>query len=1144
MRVVLDGNQAAARVAYRCSEVVAIYPITPASPMGEYADQWSSEGIPNLWGEVPRIVEMQSEGGAAGAVHGSLQAGSLTTTFTASQGLLLMLPNMFKIAGELTSTVFHIAARTVATHALSIFGDHSDVMAVRASGWAMLFADSVQQAQDFALISHVATLHARVPFLHVFDGFRTSHEETAVEVLSEQDMLALLPADKVREHRQRALSPENPQLRGSAQNPDTFFQSREAANPYYDACPAHVEQAMRAFARQTGREYQLFEYVGHPLAERVVVAMGSACQTLEQTVQALQEQGERVGVLKVRLFRPFASGALLANLPSSVRRLAVLDRCREPGAVGEPLFQDVLSALAEAGRDCLVCGGRYGLASKEFTPAMAAAVFTHLREDTPRRRFTVGIRDDVSGLSLPVDSGFCLEEPGTVRAVFWGLGSDGTVGANKNTIRIIGEETGLYAQGYFVYDSKKAGARTVSHLRFGPHPIRQPYLIQKASFVAIHQWEFLRRYPVLDGVEPGASVLLNCPHAPEQAWEQLPQWFRSAAREQQLKLSIIDANRLARELGLGGRINTIMQTCFFALSGVLPVERAVELIKEAIRKTYTKQGEPVVRRNFAAVEAALENLHPLPLGEAEHAPPPGCPEELVPALLAGFGDELPVSAFPPDGTFPTATAHLEKRNLSERVPEWHSDLCIQCGKCVYVCPHSVVRAKLMPASVVPEDYETLPSAFKELPQHRYRLQISEADCTGCELCVHACPAHDRQDPSRKALIMSERHPDNDADWERFLQLPEDPPLAMRWTSVKNLQLRQPLFEFSGACAGCGETPYLRILSQLYGDHLLIANATGCSSIYGGNLPTTPWSRDRRGHGPAWSNSLFEDNAEFGLGMRLALDQQEAYARHLVRELSADLGDALAADLLDPRSLEERRQAVALLRTRLGPEHKDLLAVADNLIPHSVWIVGGDGWAYDIGYGGLDHVLASQARVRVLVLDTEVYSNTGGQASKATPFGAIAKFAAAGKPTPKKDLGLAMMAYETCYVASVAMGANEAQTLKAFEEAENFPGPALIIAYAHCIAHGIDMTTGMQHQKLAVDSGYWLLYRFDPRRTPMLTLDSRPPATPLGEYLRSEGRYRNLERQSPEEAAALLEHSQQLVTRRFQEYSERARACTK
>ena len=1159
MQRVLDGNQAAAHVAYRCNEVIAIYPITPASPMGEFSDQWSAEATENLWGCVPRVVELQSEAGAAGTVHGSLQAGSLTTTFTASQGLLLMIPNMYKIAGELTSAVFHIASRTVATHALSIFGDHSDVMATRSTGWAMLIGSSVQEAHDFALIAQMSTLTARVPFLHIFDGFRISHEESRITMIEDDDMRALLPADAIQAHRERRLTPEHPELRGTAQNPDVFFQSREAINPYYDRCPEVVSQAMRDFAVRTGREYHLFDYFGDPAPDRVLVTMGSSCQTVTETVTALQQRGERVGLIQVRLYRPFAAQAFLDALPPGVKSVAVLDRCREPGAVGEPLFQDVLSTMAEAGHPARVIGGRYGLGSKEFTPAMVAAIFEELSRPQPRRRFTVGIHDDVSGLSLSYDPSFILEDLDSVRAIFWGLGSDGTVGANKNSIRIIGEETDAFVQGYFVYDSKKSGARTISHLRFGPRPIGRPYLIQRASFVAIHQFEFLQRFPLLDGVEEGATVLLNSPHPHDTVWNYLPDWFQERVLSLKLRLYVVGADKLARELGLGGRINTIMQTCFFHLSGVVPAGRDIELIKASIQKSYAKQGEPTVRRNFAAVDAALEGLHEVEPGQAPGPiKAPLAAESLVAALVAGQGEELPVSAFSPDGTFPTGTAHLEKRNLTHEVPLWESELCIQCGKCVYVCPHSVIRAKLFSPEALasaPAGLETLPSAFKEIPDHLYTLQISHQDCTGCHLCVEACPVKDKSKVSRKALNMTlrddpesvERMQRNRQDWEYFLELPEEAPAPLRWSSVKNLQLKQPLFEFSGACAGCGETPYLRILSQLFGDHLLIANATGCSSIYGGNLPTTPWSKNRDGHGPAWSNSLFEDNAEFGLGMRLALDQQTGHARRLVEQLKSHIGEPLAERLLaESSSTQDRRQAVQQLRQRLRPEipvERDLLALADNLVDHSCWLVGGDGWAYDIGFGGLDHVLASQTRVRVLVLDTEVYSNTGGQSSKSTPLGAVAKFASGGKPTPKKDLGLLAMSYGTCYVACVAMGANEAQTIKALQEAESFPGPALVVAYSQCIAHGIDMSQGMNHQKLAVESGSWILYRYDPRRReeglPPLQLDCKAPTRPIKEYLSSEGRFRILDQIHPEDARQYAQAAQAGALRRWTQYAERA-----
>lgn len=1117
MRRVYDGNQAAAQVAYACSEVVAIYPITPASPMGEAADEWSADLVPNLWGQVPKVVEMQSEAGAAGTVHGALQGGCLTTTFTASQGLLLMLPNMFKIAGELTSTVFHIAARSLATHALSIFGDHSDVMAARSTGWGMLFAASVQESQDFAMICQMSTYSSRVPFMHIQDGFRTSHEENDIEVLERATMLELLCEPHLQAHRDRGLTPERPQLRGTAQNPDTFFQGREAANPFYQACPQLVQEAMGSFERATGRGYGLVEYVGHPQAREVLVVMGSACQTVEAVVGAFPD--EKWGLLKIRLFRPWPSQAVLDAIPVSVERIAVLDRCREPGAAGEPLFQDVLTTLAEAGRHPLVIGGRYGLGSKEFTPAMVVAIFKELASSHPRRRFTVGIHDDVSRLSLDIGPCLALEDPESVRAVFWGLGSDGTVGANKNTIRIIGEETGAFAQGYFVYDSKKSGARTVSHLRFGPRPIARPYLICRPNFVAVHQFEFVHRFPVLDGIEEDGVVLLNCPH--EEVWSHLPADFQRQIQDRKLRLFAVDAYSLARQLGLGGRINTIMQTCFFELSGVLPRVRYLELIKEAIQKSYAHHGMPVIRRNLAAVDASLEGLkrvHPGLLdNEVEGV---AASSDLITALVEGRGEDLPVSAFPVDGTFPTGTAHLERRNLSQLVPQWEDDLCIQCGKCVYVCPHSVIRSKLVAPEHCPANQQGIKSAFKEHPDARYLLQISHQDCTGCQLCVEICPAKDKTRVGRKSLNMVAK-PEKSEGWQEFL---EAPTYTLGGSSVKNLQLRQPLFEFSGACAGCGETPYLRILSQLYGDRLLIANATGCSSIYGGNLPTTPWSKNGDGHGPAWCNSLFEDNAEFGLGLRLALDFKQARARK-----KHDL-----PELFDPTTEEvaERRAQVAALK---DPE-------AEALIPHTVWIVGGDGWAYDIGFGGLDHVLAGNSRVRILVLDTEVYSNTGGQASKATPLGAVAKFAASGKATMKKDLGLLAMSYGTCYVASIAMGANESQTIKAFHEAESFPGPAIILAYSQCIAHGIDMKKGMQQQKLAVDSGAWLLYRFDPRRSEQpLQLDCKAPSRPLRDYLESEGRFRILESLHPEESVLYHRQAQEAVKRRYQQYEERARS---
>ena len=1175
--VTIDGNEAAAYVAYRTNEVIAIYPITPASPMGELADLWSAQGKPNIWGSVPRIVEMQSEGGAAGAVHGSLQAGALTTTFTASQGLLLMIPNMYKIAGELTSTVFHIAARSVATHALSIFGDHSDVMAARATGWAMLFAGSVQEAHDFALIAQASTLAARVPFLHIIDGFRTSHEINKIAKLPDAVIRAMIDDDLVRAHRARALSPDHPFIRGTAQNPDVFFQSREAANPYYLATPRIVQETMDRFAELTGRRYHLFDYVGAPDAERVVVLMGSATQTAEETVEHLLAQGEKVGVLKVRLFRPFSTEHFVQALPSTVRAIAVLDRTKEPGSAGEPLYQDVVTAFTEAYAADLwqgeqlprIVGGRYGLASKEFDPAMLISVFDELKQEKPKNHFTVGIIDDVTHTSLPWDASLDIERDDVVRAVFWGLGSDGTVSANKNSIKIIGETTPFYAQGYFVYDSKKAGARTISHLRFGPRPIKSAYLIKNANFVAVHQFGFLQRFDVLEPAQEGATVLLNAPFGPDDVWNRLPREVQETIIEKHLKLYVIDAYKLARELGLGVRINTIMQTCFFALSNVIPLEEAIAKIKEYIRKTYGKRGEIIVRKNFAAVDAALEHLHEVPVPSTitstiEMMPPvpanaPEFVRNVTAKMIAGQGDWLPVSALPTDGTYPSGTTRWEKRNIALEVPVWEPDICIQCGKCVLACPHQVIRAKVVDEAALanaPEGFKYADARWRELPGMKYTLQVAVEDCTGCSLCVEVCPAKDKRAVGRKAINMAPQLPLREQGrkhWDFFLQLPEPPRNdGLSFTNVKNTQLLEPLFEFSGACAGCGETPYLGLLTRLFGDRILVANATGCSSIYGGNLPTTPWAYNKEGRGPAWSNSLFEDNAEFGLGMRLALDKQAEYAREMVQRLrdiiGHDLADAiLNADQSDEAGIQAQRERVAQMKTRLAnlddEDAWNLLEVADALVRKSVWIVGGDGWAYDIGYGGLDHVLASGQNVNILVLDTEVYSNTGGQSSKATPLGAVAKFAASGKRTPKKDLGLMAISYGNVYVAQVAMGANDKQTIQAFLEAESYDGPSIIIAYSHCIAHGIDMAKGFAQQKLAAETAYWPLYRYDPRRKAEgknpLQLDSKPPKRPLKAYVLNENRYRILEKGAPETFAHLLEEAQTWVIERWHHLEELA-----
>lgn len=1176
-QVTIDGNEAAAYVAFRTNEVIAIYPITPSSPMGELSDAWSAKGEKNLWGVSPHVREMQSEGGAAGTVHGTLQTGVLTTTFTSSQGLLLMIPNMFKIAGELTSTVFHIAARSVATHALSIFGDHSDVMSTRSTGWGMLFANSIQEVMDFALISQAITLRARVPFLHVFDGFRTSHEVMKIELLTDDDMRAMIDDETVRGHRARALTPDRPVVRGTAQNPDVFFQSRERANSYYRATPKIVEEEMDLFAKVVGRQYRLFDYVGAPDAERIIIMMGSGCETAHETVEALLKQEEKVGLIKVRLYRPFSPEHLFAVMPKTVKSIAVLDRTKEPGSTGEPLYADIITALTEKfmtgtlplSRMPQVIGGRYGLSSKEFTPAMVKAVFDELKKKEPKNHFSVGIVDDVTFQSLDYEEDFSTEPDDVVRALFWGLGADGTVGANKNSIKIIGEETPNHAQGYFVYDSKKSGAMTVSHLRFGPNPIRSTYLIQKANFVGVHQFNFIERYDCLAAAQEGATFLLNSPYSADEVWNFLPRSVQEEIIKKKLKFYVINAYTVAKESGMGNRINTIMQTCFFAISGVLSREDAIERIKDSIKKTYGRRGDAVVKQNFAAVDAALTHLHEvkvpsevssefdLPLAVSTNAPE--FIQKVTAPIMVGRGDSLPVSAFPVDGTYPVGTTQWEKRNIALEVPVWETDLCIECGKCVLVCPHATIRAKLCDESDLanaPETFKHMTSKWREMPDKRYALQVAVEDCTGCCLCVEVCPAKDKSNVSRKALNMAPQIPIREQErenWDFFLTLPETPKHdGMKFDNVKNVQLLQPLFEFSGACSGCGETPYIKLLTQLFGDRAIIANATGCSSIYGGNLPTTPYTVDANGRGPAWSNSLFEDNAEFGLGMRLAFTHQQNYARNLVKELRGEIGEELADGILntdqtDEKGIFELREKIDQLKAnfegRRETKIRDLLSVCDTLVNKSVWIVGGDGWAYDIGYGGLDHVLASGQNVNILVLDTEVYSNTGGQASKATPLGAVAKFAAGGKPTQKKDLGITAMRYGDVYIAQVAMGASDVQTVKAFIEAEAHQGPSLIIAYSHCIAHAIDIAKGMNQQKLAVESGYWPLYRYNPaleaqNKNPFV-LDSKDPKIALKDYIYTEGRYRMLIQSDPEVAKFLLKQAQAAVNHRWNHYKQLA-----
>jgi pyruvate-ferredoxin/flavodoxin oxidoreductase len=1171
----IDGNEAAARVAYALSEAVAIYPITPASPMGEHADTWSATGRPNLWGSVPEVVEMQSEAGAAGALHGSLQTGALATTFTASQGLLLMLPNMFKIAGELTPTVIHVAARALATHALSIFGDHSDVMAARTTGFAMLSASSVQEAHDFAAVAHAATLRSRVPFLHFFDGFRTSHEINRIELIDDDQLRMLVREDEIAAHKLRRLRPTAPVVRGTAQNPDVFFQSREAANLYHDAVPGIVTEVFDELAAVTGRSYGLVEYLGAPDAERVVVLMGSGVGAASETVDHLTSSGERVGVLVIRLFRPFPTDAFLAALPDTVRSIAVLDRTKEPGSVGEPLLQDVVTVLADDGRsDIKIVGGRYGLGSKEFTPAMVKAVFDELAAERPKRRFTVGIIDDVTNLSLDVDDSFRVQTPHR-SAVFYALGSDGTVGANKASVKIIGEQPDLYAQGYFVYDSKKSGSMTVSHLRYGPSPIRSTYLVEDADLVACHQFGLLDRFDVLERAKRGSTFLLNAPYPADEVWDQLPALIRKEIIERDVKVFAIDAARVARELGMPGRINTVMQPCFFALAGVMDTDEAITAIKHSIEAAYGRRGQLVVERNQAAVDRALGEMTEVTVPTTTIEPItvadliPGIADSALEAagddrdflervtamLIAGRGDLLPVSAFPIDGTFPTGTTQYEKRRLAAEIPVWEPDICIDCGKCAIVCPHAAIRLKVYEPDAIaeaPEGFLTKSFRSRELQGHQLTVQVAPDDCTGCGVCVDVCPAKDKSEVKRKSINMRDaaEHGDRERErWNFFLALPELDRTAISHDSVKNTQLLQPLFEFSGACAGCGETPYLKLLTQLFGDRLVVANATGCSSIYGGNLPTTPWARNDQGLGPAWANSLFEDNAEFGLGMRLGIEHHQNEAARLVDELAGSIGPDLAAALLantQPTDADviAQRERVAELRQRIGdvddPRARRLDSIADELVRTSTWIVGGDGWAYDIGYGGVDHVLGSGRNVNVLVLDTEVYSNTGGQASKSTPLGAVAKFATAGKATAKKDLGAIARSYGNVYVAQVAIGGSDIQTVKAFREADEWDGPSLIIAYSTCIAHGIDMTTSMTHQKEAVKSGYWPLYRFKPsvdQHEHPFQLDSAAPSIPLRQFALQEARYAMLARSDPARSEGLLALAQAGIDERWHFYEQ-------
>jgi pyruvate-ferredoxin/flavodoxin oxidoreductase len=1196
--VTIDGNQAAAHVAHQVSEVIAIYPITPSSPMGEWADEWSSLGQTNIWGTIPHVVEMQSEGGACAAVHGAASTGALTTTFTASQGLLLMIPTMFKMAGELLPTVFHISARTVATHALSIFGDQSDVMACRSTGFGMLCSGSVQEIMDLALIAHAAALESWVPFMHFFDGFRSSHEVNKIEELTPDDLRAMIDEEAVRALRARALTPDRPVLRGSAQNPDVFFQARETVNPFYQKCPQVVQQVMDRFAKLTGRAYHLFDYVGAPDADRVIIMMGSGAEAAHETVDYLNARGAKVGLVKVRLYRPFDQAALFAALPKTVRAIGVLDRTKEPGAEGEPLYQDVVTAFGEAlasgsmGSMPRIVGGRYGLSSKEFSPPMVKAVLDNLATSKPKNHFTVGITEDVTHSSLECDPTFVTEDREVVRAMFYGLGSDGTVGANKNSIKIIGEDTDNYAQGYFVYDSKKAGSMTVSHLRFGPKPIRSSYLITAGNFVACHNWAFLEKYDMLASAVPGAVFLLNSPFPQEETWDRLPRKVQQDIIDKKLKVYAIDAYRVAKETGMGGRVNTIMQTCFFAISGVLPREQAIGAIKNSIKKEYGRKGEEIVKKNWAAVDQTLAHLYEIPVPdkatstvEMRPAVPEEAPEfvkEVLGPMIVFRGDELPTSQLPCDGTFPTYTSRWEKRNIAMEIPVWDPAVCIQCGKCAIVCPHAAIRLK----AYDPKHLEKAPPTFKhakyigkEFEGWVTTVQVAPEDCTGCGVCVETCPAKSKRETRLKAINMQFQPPLRDSErenYEFFLNLPEVDRSRVRINTVKGSQFLQPLFEYSGACAGCGETPYIKLLTQLFGDRAIISNATGCSSIYGGNLPTAPWVINREGRGPAWCNSLFEDNAEFGFGYRLTLDKHGEYARELLTKLRDRIGVDLVDGLINAvqkteADIDAQRKRVAALKEKLNAltrgsagvpparmggagvspalaaDARRLLEIADLLVKKSVWVVGGDGWAYDIGYGGLDHVLAMGRNVNVLVLDTEVYSNTGGQCSKATPRGAVAKFAAGGKPSAKKDLALMAMTYGNIYVATVALGANDAQTVKAFIEAEAYDGPSLIIAYSHCIAHGINMRLGLDTQKRAVESGHFPLLRFNPDlakegKNP-LQLDSKPPTLPYEEYAYQQTRFKMLTKSKPEDAKRLLELGKQDVQRRWRLYEQLAAVQT-
>ncbi|MCX6149607.1 MAG: pyruvate:ferredoxin (flavodoxin) oxidoreductase [Ignavibacteriales bacterium] len=1176
-KVTIDGNEAAAYVAHQINEVIAIYPITPSSPMGEHSDEWSAKGKKNIWGTVPSVTEMQSEGGASGAVHGALQNGALTTTFTASQGLLLMIPNMYKIAGELTPTTFHVTARSLACQALSIFGDHSDVMATRQTGFAMLASNSVQEVMDFALISQAASLESRIPFLHFFDGFRTSHEVMKIEQLDVEDLKAMIDDDLVKKHRERAMSPDNPFLRGTAQNPDVYFQGRETVNKFYDVCPEIVQKAMDKFAKIVGRQYHLFDYYGAPDATRVIVLMGSGAEAVEETVEYLTSKGEeKVGVVKVRLFRPFSVKHLIQALPKTVEKIAVLDRTKEPGSLGEPLYMDIVSAISEEmtsenppfKKFPKIIGGRYGLSSKEFTTAMVKAVYDELKKDKPKNHFTIGINDDVTFTSLDYDNNFTTETD-VFRALFYGLGADGTVGANKNSIKIIGEETENYAQGYFVYDSKKSGSATISHLRFGKKPIKSTYLISKANFIGIHQFTFLEKFDILNNIISGGTFLMNSPFPKEEVWEKLPRIYQEQIINKKINFYVIDAYEVAKKTGMGSRINTIMQTCFFAISGVLPKDEAIEQIKKAIKKTYGAKGDNVVRQNFEAVDQTLENLYKIDIPEKSTStfelPPtvsanaPDYVKQVLAKIMEGNGDDVKVSEMPVDGTFPTATTRWEKRNIALEIPVWDNEICIQCGKCAMVCPHASIRIKVYDEALLkdaPATFKHMKAKGKEYEDNlAYTIQVAVEDCTGCQLCFEVCPVKNKKEVKLKALNMAPQIPLREperANWDFFYNLPEYDRRKVNLSMIKFNQLLQPLFEFSGACTGCGETPYVKLASQLFGDRMVVANATGCSSIYGGNLPTTPWAQNREGKGPAWSNSLFEDNAEFGMGMRLAIDRHNHFAKELIVKLKDQIGAELVhallnADQKDESGIFEQRERVDKLKLILKnlntPDAQNLLTIADYLVKKSVWIMGGDGWAYDIGYGGLDHVIASGKNVNILVLDTEVYSNTGGQMSKSTGMGAVAKFAAGGKATPKKDLAMMAMNYGNVYVAKVAMGANDAQTIRAFLEAEAYDGPSIIIAYSHCIAHGIDMSKGLDCQKAAVDSGHWLLFRYNPELTKEgknpLKLDSKAPKIKLEDYIYKETRYKMLTKSDPEAAKHLLGLAQKEVESRWKLYERLA-----